>query len=127
MRAKHRAQLCEMELGWRRRYTQQEAEYEVKRDYLAKLARGLVRMKACRTAPSSSELALQLVFPSDMFTTFMPFETDTIMKYYASELGHMLERELRAMNFATLAGHIAENERRQAVRQPSVWLEPQTL
>jgi hypothetical protein len=112
-----------MELGWRQRDERRMQDYVQRRDQLATLTRGLIHMQACRSTPGA-ELAIQLYFPQEMFTVFVPHETKDMMRYYAAELGYMLERELRTMNFATLADHIRENERRQALHRPSEWLAP---
>lgn len=102
MRARYRQIVENIERGWRKRYDTKRRELErafaKERELLQKCIR------RCSTidpeAYGHMRFGVRLTFDERMFTMFDPGREKDLIRFWAEDVAHMLEREIMQLNFA---------------------------
>lgn len=105
MRSRYRQIVEKVELGWRMRYDRKVRELHRQMDKEREQLQDCVRRMSTidPEAHGNMTFGIRPTFNQEMFKQFQPGQEDELIRYWAQDVGHMLEREIRQLNFSLFA------------------------
>lgn len=101
MRSRYRAMVERIERGWRRRDKARQAAIDAERDAMRQVMRKYMTVEP--RSLGGNAFGVTLTFDERVMLHFQPGEEDRIIEYWAERTVHMLEHELKQLNFANFA------------------------
>lgn len=98
MRRRYRLMVERIERAWRKRFAAERHQIQEERDklYAVMAKHTSVRPRAI----SENQFGVTLTFDERVMMSFRPGEEDHLIRYWAERTAHMLERQLRQLDFA---------------------------
>lgn len=129
MRSRYRQIVEKVELGWRMRYDRKVQELHRQTDKEREQLQECIRRMSTidLEAYGNRTFGVRLTFDSRMFEMFDAGSERDLIRYWAQDVGHMLEREIHQLNFSRFVKLEREREDREMEQRhgprgrPSVW------